>query len=856
VDAVLPRRWGRAYLPVAATGGLALAIVFAVLGWIDVGRDGPELQLSGMVAFDGFAAFVKVALAVFGLLTVWLGRDYLARDGIEESEFYGLVLFAVAGMMFMAAAADLIVIFLALETFSIALYVLVAFRRRSPVGQESALKYFLLGSFSSAFFLLGIALAYGAVGGTNLYGGEAAGGVDGIVDHIVNSSVGGSGLLVLATGLLIVGLGFKVAAVPFHMWTPDAYQGAPFPITAYLSATSKAAAFALLLRLFSNAFLPIIDDWQFMIAALAAITMVVGNLIALPLQYEARQRGNSVFIDDGLEPFGDQWAFLASVRRMTPTEVEDLAREAVRRGQVLGVRSTRTEDDAGAPWERPPSGRVRPAPITSPLPKIVRAVLAQRLFVASEGLPSPLLNGIKRLAAFQNPAFYEKQRMRLSTAATPRVISCAEELPGYVALPRGCLPNLESLLEAHGVELLVEDQRNEGEALTLRFRGQLTPVQQQAAAALLEHDDGVFVAPPGIGKTVLGTSLVAERGCSTLVLVHRRPLLDQWIAQLSMFLGIAEKDIGQIGGGKRKPNGQLDVAMIQSVVRKGDVDDLVASYGHVVVDECHHVPAVSFERVLSEVKARFVTGLTATPQRRDGHHPILEMQLGPIRFTVDPKHPAARRPFDQQLVIRNTVFRLDTPSETPVGIQDIYGALAADEVRNQLILDDVIRALEEGRSPILLTERRDHLEYFADRLRGFVRHLIVLHGGMKPKDRGEVEATLAHLDDHEERLVLATGRYIGEGFDDARLDTLFLALPMSWKGTLVQYTGRLHRLHPKKTDVRIFDYVDRDVPVLARMFEKRLRTYAAIGYVQAEGPESNARSQELTIEYDDEELSS
>ena len=337
----------------------------------------------------------------------------------------------------------------------------------------------------------------------------------------------------------------------------------------------------------------------------------------------------------------------------------------------------------------------------------------------------------------------------------------------------------------------------------------------------------------GIGKTVVGTHLVAARRRSTPILVHRQPLLDQWIGQLALFLGIETKDIGQIGAGKSKPNGRLDVAMVQSLVRKGAVADLVAGYGQVILDEAHHCPGVSFERVLGEVKARHFVGLTATPQRRDGHQPILPIPLGPVRFAVDAGSQAARRPFDHRLLVRETGF---SPTGLPdgAGIQELYAALAGDERRNDLIFDDVVRALEEKRSPILLTERRDHLEHFADRRRRFTRHLVVLHGGMNVRERRDVIAQLASIPDGDERLLLATGRYIGEGFDDARLDTLFLALPVSWKGTLIQYAGRLHRLHPGKTNVRIFDYVDRGVPMLLKMFERRLRGYRAIGYARDE----------------------
>jgi superfamily II DNA or RNA helicase len=263
------------------------------------------------------------------------------------------------------------------------------------------------------------------------------------------------------------------------------------------------------------------------------------------------------------------------------------------------------------------------------------------------------------------------------------------------------------------------------------------------------------------------------------------------------------------------------------------------------------LPAVSFERVLSEVKARYLVGVTATPQRRDGHQPITEMQLGPVRFRVDAKSHAARRPFDRRLIVRETGFRMSGET-ADVGIQEVYRALANDEARNPRILDDVIAAIHEGRSPILLTERKDHLEYFADRLREFVKHLVVLKGGMTAKERRGSAERLASIPDTAERLVLATGRYVGEGFDDARLDTLFLAMPISWKGTLIQYSGRLHRRHPAKTEVRIYDYVDLEVPMLLRMFEKRLPTYRAIG---GEAPLGFAEpTEERTIEYDAEAL--
>lgn len=572
-----------------------------------------------------------------------------------------------------------------------------------------------------------------------------------------------------------------------------------------------------------------------------------GNLIALPLQREARGRGNTVFIDDALRPHPDQWAFLASVQCIPAATAGLAAREAQRQGRVLGVRFAAVENDE-APWTRSPSGHMPRTAVLEPIPEAVHVVRGQRLFIEKAGLPGGFVTELRRLAAFQNPEFYKKQAMHLSTRGTPRVVTCTEESGTFVSLPRGCEADALALMAEWGGRAAVDDQRVNGEPIQIEFRGELTEVQTRAAAAILPHDIGTVVAPPGTGKTVLGAALIAKRGVSTLVLVHRRPLLDQWVAQLSEFLGIPRKEIGVIGGGKRKATGRIDVAMVQSLVRKGRVDDLVAGYGHVVVDECHHVSASSFERVLSEVKARFVLGLTATPQRRDGHDPIVEMQLGPARFTVGARAAAAARGIAHGLVLRETSFSAAWKPGDP--IQDLYSAMAAHEARNELILDDVVSALEEGRSPLLLTERRDHLEIFIQKLRGLARNLVVLHGGLSARERKEALASLAAIPEDEERLVLATGRYVGEGFDDPRLDTLVLALPVAWRGTVVQYAGRLHRKHAGKTEVRIHDYSDGNVPVLARMLEKRLRAYRAIGYAIEELAPRSAPPEHV-IEYDE-----
>jgi superfamily II DNA or RNA helicase len=314
--------------------------------------------------------------------------------------------------------------------------------------------------------------------------------------------------------------------------------------------------------------------------------------------------------------------------------------------------------------------------------------------------------------------------------------------------------------------------------------------------------------------------------------------MDQWVERLGAFLNAAPGMIGKIGGGKRKPSGLIDIALIQSLVRKGEVDDIVGDYGHLIVDECHHLSAVSFELVARRTKARYVLGLSATVTRKDGHHPIIFMQCGPVRKRVDARTEAARRPFDHRVRIRQTAFRMpdDQATAATVPIQDVYRALTGDEGRNELIFNDVLAALEAGRSPVVITERTDHLEALADRLSRFAKNVVVLRGGQSERKRREAMDRLAAIPEQDERVIVATGRYLGEGFDDQRLDTLFLTMPIAWRGTLAQYAGRLHRLHDPKREVVIYDYVDRDVPVLARMAAKRAAGYSAIGYTIAQGP--------------------
>jgi superfamily II DNA or RNA helicase len=558
-----------------------------------------------------------------------------------------------------------------------------------------------------------------------------------------------------------------------------------------------------------------------------------GNLIALPLQRRAREKGNSAFVDNNLRLYGDQWAFLSSLPRLSADAVFELVDDAERSGRVLAVRMPVEDEHADEPWRMTPSRRSDIGRIEATLPKSVKIVVADQVYIDRTEIPPALTTRFIRLAAFQNPEFYRAQAMRLPAFGKPRIVSCAELHPRHVGLPRGCLDEAIELFESHDIDVDLQDHREDGKPLPggLVFQGDLRPPQLKAFDTLVTHDTGVLAATTAFGKTVLAAALIAERARNTLVLVHRRELLDQWLERLRSFLNIDPKQIGIIGGGKRKPTGIIDVALIQSLVRKGEVSDLVADYGHLVVDECHHLSAASFELVARRSKARFVLGLSATVARKDGHHPIIFMQCGPVRHRVGAQQQALERGIRHRARERSTKFELPLSlamAERPA-MPAVYAALSQDARRNDLIFDDVLKSLEAKRSPIVLTERKDHLDYLRDRFSPFVRNLAVLRGGMSAAERKAAEAALRVPDD-QERLILATGRYIGEGFDDPRLDTLFLTMPISWKGTLAQYVGRLHRQHDDKLDVLVIDYVDAAVPVLARMAAKRRTGYRSLGY--------------------------
>jgi superfamily II DNA or RNA helicase len=546
-----------------------------------------------------------------------------------------------------------------------------------------------------------------------------------------------------------------------------------------------------------------------------------GNLIALPLQKLPRESGCSVFVDDELRPYPDQWAFLASIQPMAAHDIDPTILRAT--GGVHPLDVTFIDDeDLATPWKRETASTRK---LAGPMPKSLTVTLANMIYFEKAQLPQVLANRLIRLAAFQNPEFYKAQAMRMSVWDKPRVIGNAENYPHHIALPRGCLDAAFDLLRDNGITCDLREERFSGEPIDVSFAGTLRLDQEAAVSGMLHHDTGVLCAPTAFGKTVTAAAMIARRGVNTLVLVHRTELLKQWQERLQAFLGVNKGVVGTIGGGKAKPTGKIDIAVMQSVSRQGEVNPLVENYGQVIVDECHHVGAVSFDAILKRTKAKYVLGLTATPIRRDGQQPIIFMQCGPIRYTA--AKPAGA-PHDLEVLPRSCFNRIDLP--TDARIQDVFRHLANDQARTEAIAAEVRNAFDDGRKVLVLTERTEHLDAITGALEGLEPAPFVLHGRISKKQRASLVADLNELPPDVPRILLATGKLVGEGFDHPPLDTLVLAMPVSWRGTLQQYAGRLHREHASKTDVRIIDFVDTGHPALLRMWDKRQRGYRAMGY--------------------------
>jgi len=559
-----------------------------------------------------------------------------------------------------------------------------------------------------------------------------------------------------------------------------------------------------------------------------------GNLVALPLQGHARKNGNSVFVDDNFIQYPDQWAYLQQMMKMPLAQVDSTLSLHTNQ-EPLGALSKTSES---APWERP-----EPRPMKrSDFPKTIVITRLNGLYIPMDGLSANVVNHLKRMAAFKNPEFYAKLGMRLPTFNIPRIISCSEIVDDYLWLPRGCEESVFDFFNENGVSLTIEDKNNPGQSIDATFIGKLRYEQAAAIEELSKYQCGTIYAATAFGKTVTGIAMIARKKVNTLILVHTKALLDQWRERLAQYLEVdfepeeqpkrrgrrkKFKKFGALSSTENSLNGKIDIALLQSCISDNEVKPFVRDYGMVIVDECHHAPAVSFERVLKDVNAKWVYGLTATPIRKDGHQPIIFMQCGEIRYTADSKTQQEQQTFHRLLIPRFTTYRNISDDN---GYTAIAQSLSEDDTRNQLILDDVRKVLGEGRSPIVLTGLTSHVDYLAEECRKICPNVIRLVGNDSAKAKRQEMERLKSIPNTEPLVVVATGKYVGEGFDLPRLDTLMLVLPVSWKGLIAQYTGRLHRDYPGKSEVRIYDYIDLRVPICDSMYKKRLHGYKAVGY--------------------------
>lgn len=559
-----------------------------------------------------------------------------------------------------------------------------------------------------------------------------------------------------------------------------------------------------------------------------------GNLVALPLQGQARRKQNSVFVDNDFLVYKDQWAFLYNLKKIQESTIDQLLR--LHYQEELGKLSMSSESK---PWVTPLPQNITQEDFHAK----VEIIKADKLYIPLKAVSAKVLNHLKRIAAFKNPEFYNKQALRLSTYAIPRIISCFDITNEYLAMPRGCEDATRSFLNDNAVTYTIIDKTNHGNKISVSFQGEEREEQLEAINALLPYTNGILHATTAFGKTVTVAAIIARKKVNTLILVHSKALLKQWHDRLTEFLNIdypkhEEKNrrgrrkvfspIGCFDSSGNTLHGIIDIALILSCLDEDGVKPFVQDYGMVIVDECHHVSSITFEQVLRSIKAHTIYGLTATPIRKDGHQPIIFMQCGPIRFITDAKSQIAKQSFDRFLIPRFTSY--NSILEDRLSIATLYKYLSEDEIRNNLIVEDTCKAVNTGRTPIILTNRTAHVSVLAEKLKATIKNVISLTGAGTTKEKRETMQRLQTIPDSEQFVIVATGKYVGEGFDYPRLDTLFLALPISWKGLLTQYAGRLHREYEGKKDVRIYDYIDIHEPICDSMYRKRLKGYAAIGY--------------------------
>ena len=575
----------------------------------------------------------------------------------------------------------------------------------------------------------------------------------------------------------------------------------------------------------------------------------LGNLIALPLQGRALRNGNSAFVDESWNTYKDQWKRLRETRRLSEKEVDDLIKLWCPDDDAMSIFQNDVVEDTAA-GQTPLLFGQTPASTNRDFHAedadgSVKIILSDGIYVNKKGLKNRMQNAIRRIAAYSNPQFFQTLKLGFSTKDTPRIVYNGYDEGDYIVIPRGCYDELISQLSVADVRYDVVDKRQKGRKIDIHFNGDLYPEQQIAAEKMLYNDIGVLAAATAFGKTVLGAYLIAQKKVNALVLVHNVEIMNNWIKDLNSFLTINEELptyttpkgrvkkrsslIGTFSSQKDATTGIIDIAMITSLGREDNINEIVRNYGMVIVDECHHAAAVTHENVLRAVTARYVYGMSATINRGDKQDKKMFMQLGPIRHRYTAKERAQKQGIGHYIYPRFTRL-VDLNQSEDKNPADYYRLIMQSELRNMQIVSDVIDCVKRGRTPVVMTKYKEHAQKLYDMLQGVADHVFLLQGGKSLKERAAIREQMAAVRADESLVLVAIGQYVGEGFNYPRLDTMLLAMPISFEGNVEQHAGRLNRDYEGKKDAIIFDYIDQHIPTLKRMYYKRLRAYKKIGY--------------------------
>ncbi len=543
-----------------------------------------------------------------------------------------------------------------------------------------------------------------------------------------------------------------------------------------------------------------------------------GNLIALPFQNDASKYGNTLFVDRNFLKINNQFGYLQNLKKLSLEEVLEkinlIANETIDISCEVSTIKKDVKDKKKNHFK---------------YPKVINIILKDMIYIDKANLNSGVKSCFKRLATFANPEFYRKQRMRLSVYNTPMIIDCSKEDDKYLQIPRGTFEYLESLCKENNVMMNIVDERNNGHKINVIFKGTLQEMQLDALNKMLAYDNGILCAPTAYGKTVVACSMIAKINTNTLVLVPNLQLLNQWKKSIKNFLSIDE--VGELSSKKKNITNNIDIASIKSVWNNGNVLDLINNYGLVIVDECHHVAAYTYEQVTNKCNAKYVYGMSATPKRENGHTPIILMQCGDIRCEVNALEFNQNLKIPMQIIVKKSHLTFVNKKINNYELNEINDFIAKDVLRTDKIVSDIKEAFLEKKNILVLTERIRHLDEMYNKLKKYTNNVFKYQGGMGKKILDEYDKLDEEIKEKgENKIIVATGSCLGEGFDDSSLDTLFLTMPGSGETKITQYLGRLHRKNENKKEIKVYDYVDDNYSKTRNMFLKRKRIYQKLGY--------------------------